>query len=71
MRVPTFILDVIKPILLEQKDIVHCKFTSNDNEVHMKTIGKNLKTQNYIVARCMNEQKACKLTRSLNRIYKF
>lgn len=71
MRVPTYILDVIKPILLEQKETVHCKFTSNNGEIHMITTNKNLKTQNYLIARYENEQKSCKLTRSLNRIYKF
>lgn len=49
MRVPTSILDIIKPILLEQKDTVHCKFTSNNGEIHMTTINKNLKKQNYLL----------------------
>ena len=71
MRIPTAILDKVKPILLEQGDLVHCRFSSNNGEIYMTTVTKKGNIQNDTIATYDNLEKSCKLARSLNRVYRF
>lgn len=71
MRIPTEILNKVKPALLENKDVLHCKFIQSNGWINMVTTTENGNKQNYVIGCYDNEIKACKLTRSLNRVYKF
>lgn len=71
MRIPTTILDKVKPILFEQENISHCRFIESNGWINMMIATEDGNRQNYVVGCYDNRDKSRKLTRSLNRVYKF
>lgn len=71
MRIPLEILQKVKPILLIDKTVTRCKFTSNNGEVFMTVKNIENKVTTYLIARYDNEVKANKISRSLDRVYRF